>query len=216
MRVHDGAPASVQRLPGGQSAACFRGHRRCRPLGQVANQTERQTLSSMTSSFPSFASFPEPEEDAPRRSKDKKERRKREKERREPREHRKERKRSRSRSSSREQSSKHDRGRGRRDRKRHRVKDDGQRWRPENDEQDKERQDRLLAEGQELESKPGSHPWFSDFKGDPKNITFGTLYKGDVPKFWRADREWRLVLRQVLEILMHFCRKTGPRSPSRL
>lgn len=170
----------------------------------------------MTSSFPSFASFPEPEEDAPKRSKDKKERRKREKERDTGQERRTERKRSRSRSSSREQSSKRDRGRRRRDKKRHREKDNERRWRPEDDEQDKGRQDRLLAEGREPESKPGAQPWFSDFKGDPKNITFGTLYKGNVPKFRRAEREWHLVLHQVLEIPMNFCRKASPRSPSRL
>ncbi len=143
----------------------------------------------MTSSFPSFASFPEPEEDAPKRSKDKKERRKREKERDEDQEQRRERKRPRSWSSSREQSSTLDRGGGRRDKKRHGEKDKEPRWRLEDDEQDKERQDRVLAEGRDPESKPGTQPWFTDFKGNPKNVTFGTLYKGDVPNFWRAERE---------------------------
>ena len=161
-------------------------------MGQVANQwrtKQNVNSSSMASSFPSFASFPELEEDAPKRSKDKEERKKREKARDKDQERRKERKRSRSRSSSREQSSKRDRDRERRDKKRHREQDNERKWRLEDDEQDKGRQDRLLAQGQEPESRPGTQPWFSDFKGDSKNITFGTLYKGDVPRFRRAERE---------------------------
>ena len=145
----------------------------------------------MTSSFPSFASFPEPEEDAQNRSRDKKERRKREKERDKGRERRKARERSPpSPSRSREQSSKRERDRERRDKKRRREKDNEERgWRPEDDVQDKGRQDRLLAEGRELASTPGAQPWFSDLKGDQGNITFGKLYKGHVPKFRRAVRE---------------------------
>jgi len=125
-----------------------------------------------------------------KRSQDKKERRRREKERDKGRERQEDRKRSRSLSSPRERSSKRDRDGGRRDKKRRRGKDDDQRWHLEDDEHDKERQDRLLADGREPDSKPGSHLWFSDFKGDPLNITFGKLYRGDVPKFWRAEREF--------------------------
>jgi hypothetical protein len=149
----------------------------------------------MTSSFPSFASFPEPEEDAPKRSQDKKQRRRREEKGRDK--GRENKKRSRSRSSSRERSSKRDKGRERHDTKRRRGRVDNERgrWRPEvdDDERDKEHQDRrcLLAEGREPpESNPGTHLWFSDFKGDSLNITYGKLYKGDVPKFRRAEREF--------------------------
>ena len=144
----------------------------------------------MTSSFPSFASFPEPEEGVPKRFQDKKERRRREKERDKGRNRKEGRKRSRSLSSPRERSSKRDKDGERRDKKRRRGKDDDQRWRLEDDEQNKERQDRLLADEREPDSKPGMHLWFSDFKGDPLNITYGTLYKGKVPKFWRAEREF--------------------------
>ena len=142
----------------------------------------------MTSSFPSFASFPELEEDAPERSKDKEERRKREKARD------KDQKRRKGESGpgpgrALKESSKCDRGRGRRDKIRHRERDNERKWQLEDDEQDKGRQDRLLAQGQEPESRPGTHPWSPDFKGDPKNITLKTLYKGDVLKFRRAERE---------------------------
>jgi len=162
----------------------------------------------MSSSFPSFASFPEPEEDAPKRSQDKKQRRRREHERDKGRENTKAR-RPRSRSSSRERRSKRDNDRERRDTKRRRRKDNERRWRPEDDEQDKSRQDRgLLAEGRDPESKPGMHLWFSDFKGDPLNLTLGTLYKGDVPKFRRAEREFfptfylfTYLLRIIIDIL---------------
>lgn len=173
----------------------------------------------MSSSFPSFASFPEPEEGAPKRSQDKKQRRRRESERDKGRGHTKER-RPRSRSSSRERRSKRDNDRERRDTKRRRRKDNERRWRPEDDEQDKSRQDRcLLAEGRDPESKPGMHLWFSDFKGDPLNLTLGTLYKGDVPKFRRAEREF---FRQILKltylgsslILPLSCRKACPWPPA--
>jgi hypothetical protein len=215
MRVQNGASSPMERLPEGRGDARFRGHRRTDGWwlvaggwwGQAAeNKQNASSTSSMASSFPSFASFPEPEEDAPKRSKEKKGRRKREREGGQRRERRKERKRSqspsrsRSRSRSRERSSKHDRDGERRDKKRHREKDGERRWRPEDDEHDKARQDRVLAEGREPGSTPGAQPWFSDFKGDPLNITYGKLYKGAVPKFWRAGREWHRVLQLVTHL----------------
>ena len=170
----------------------------------------------MTSSFPSFASFPEPEEDTPKRSQDKKEHKRREKERDKGRESKNGRKRprSRSRSSSREQGSKRDKDRERPDKKRRRGKDKERSWRPEDDQHDKEHQDRLLAEGREPESKPGTHLWFSDFKGDPLNITFGKLYKGKVPIFRRAEREFCANLPRIIIIFFSPVREACPRPPS--
>ena len=57
--------------------------------------------------------------------------------------------------------------------------------------------DRLLAKGRESECEPGTQPWFSNLKGDALNITFGKLYKSDVPKFRRAEREWGHILKEV-------------------
>ena len=69
-------------------------------------------------------------------------------------------KRSRSLSSPCERSSKRDKDGERRDKKRRRGKDDDQRWRLEDDEQNKDRQDRLRADEREPDSKPEMHLWF--------------------------------------------------------
>jgi hypothetical protein len=146
----------------------------------------------MSQAVPTFSSFPDLESQEPNKTKSKKEHRSRKEKHREQ-DDRPSRKHSRSRSRSQEGPSK---------RRKHRSKKEEKDPRASifEDEKLHSKGRRERSTSNERDDTPYSRDYFVDKRGDVRNITYGGLHQGDVPKFHRAGRGKVLGLSSIWNI----------------
>jgi len=147
----------------------------------------------MSQAVPTFSSFPDLEPQEPNKTKDKREHRPRKERHREQDDRPPRRKHSRSRSRSQEGSSK---------RRKHwsKKEEKGPRAGIFEDEKLHSKERRERSTSNERDDTSYSRDYFVDERGDVRNITYGGLHQGDVPKFHRAGRGKVLGLSSIWNI----------------